>query len=151
MGKEIGAGHAGEQGIDLECVQPITGLYRRLAGHGGQDVIEEGTLPFFLVGVAKSCKDIDKEFPWIALTGHGRNGGDDKGVAPEFPDRKTHLSDLGTMVFHAFGLGNGKLDGCRKEQGLAGDMSLYELPFQILKEKAFMGGMLIHHQEVSVF
>jgi hypothetical protein len=55
------------------------------------------------------------------------------------------------MLFHTFGLGNGELDRCWKKQGLAGDVSLHELPFQIFKEKTFMGGMLIDHQEVAVF
>lgn len=151
VGKKIGAGHAGEKSIDLQGVQRITGFHRRLAGHGGQDVIEDRAFSLFFFSIAKPCQNIDKECPRIALTGHGGNSGDDKGSAAEFPDRKTHLSDLGCMVFHAFGLGNGKFDRSRKKQGLAGDVSLHELPFQILKEEAFMGGMLIHHQEAAVF
>ena len=151
MRKEIGTGHAGEQGVDLERVQPVTGLHRRLAGQGGQDVIEDGAFSHFLVCIAEPCQNINKKLPWIALTGHGRNCGDDKGIAAEFPDRKTHLFDLVAMLFHTFGLGNGELDRCWKKQGLAGDVFLHELPFQIFKKKTFMGGMLIDHQEIAVF
>jgi len=147
VGKEIRPGHAAEEGVNLACVQGISGLDRGLAGHGGQDIIEDGTSFLLLSSTAESFQDVDKEFSGVALTGHGGNGRDDKGITAKLPDRKTHLSDLRCILFHAFSLPDGEVDGRREKQGLTGDVSLHELTSQLLKEKAFMGGMLVHHQK----
>lgn len=150
MREDVSLGHAGEQSVNLPMVQLISGLDRRLTGHGGQDVIDDKTPAFLVIIIGETGQKLTKQLAGTRVTHHRRNCRDDIRIAAEFPDAKTHLLDLVAILLHTFGLGQRKFNRFREKQGLAGNTPLRVLVLQLFKEEAFVGGMLIDDQQAAV-